>query len=95
VAILFPAAVSCRPKSGPVRHGLQDFAHQEEEPTLRIRLPAFAEQERPRGSGRRKVLCRMYDLQPGLLDDPVDLGLAGKVGKVELAAADRFCIGQR
>src|SRR6266481_5580642 len=33
--------------------------------------------------------------KPGFLHDPIDLGLAGKVGKVELAAADRFCIRQR
>ena len=33
--------------------------------------------------------------KPGFLHDPIDLGLAGKVGNVELAAADRFYIGQR
>jgi hypothetical protein len=31
----------------------------------------------------------------GFLDDPVDLSLTGKVGNVELAAADRFDIRQR
>src|SRR5258705_8642577 len=33
--------------------------------------------------------------KPGFLHDPIDLGLAGKVGNVEGAAADRFYIGQR
>src|SRR5256886_8917234 len=33
--------------------------------------------------------------EPGFLDDPINLGLAGKVGNVELAAADRFYIRQR
>src|SRR2546427_3647320 len=33
--------------------------------------------------------------EPGFLHDPIDLGLAGKVGNVELAAADRFDIRQR
>ena len=33
--------------------------------------------------------------KPGFLDYPIDLGLAGKVGNVELAAADRFYIRQR
>src|SRR5260221_9206271 len=33
--------------------------------------------------------------EPGFLHDPVNLGLAGKVGNVELAAADRFYIRQR
>ena len=33
--------------------------------------------------------------KPGFLHDPIDLGLAGEVGNVELAAADRFHIGQR
>ena len=31
----------------------------------------------------------------GFLDYRINLGLAGKVGHVELAAADRFYIGQR
>src|SRR5207244_8234018 len=33
--------------------------------------------------------------EPGFLHDPINLGLAGKVGNVELAAADRFYIRQR
>src|SRR6266436_1495476 len=33
--------------------------------------------------------------EPGFLHDPINLGLAGKVGDVELAATDRFYIGQR
>src|SRR2546425_3433797 len=33
--------------------------------------------------------------KPGFLHDPINLGLAGKVGNVELAAADRFHIRQR
>src|SRR5216684_8868534 len=33
--------------------------------------------------------------EPGFLHDPINLGLAGKVGNVELAAADRFYIWQR
>ena len=33
--------------------------------------------------------------KPGFLHDPINLGLAGKVGNVELAAADRFDIRQR
>src|SRR5712691_6878439 len=33
--------------------------------------------------------------KPGFLDYPVDLGLAGKVRNVELAAADRFHVRQR
>src|SRR5258706_10367087 len=33
--------------------------------------------------------------EPSFLHDPIDLGLAGKVGNVELAAADGFYIGQR
>jgi len=33
--------------------------------------------------------------KPGFLDYPVNLGLAGKVENVELAAADRFYIRQR
>src|SRR5216684_6065849 len=33
--------------------------------------------------------------EPGLLHDPINPGLAGKVGNVELAAADRFYIRQR
>jgi len=33
--------------------------------------------------------------KPRFLHDPIDVGLAGKVGNVELAAADRFHIGQR
>ena len=33
--------------------------------------------------------------EPGFLHDPIDLRLAGKVGNVQLAAADRFHIGQR
>src|SRR5438552_3245445 len=33
--------------------------------------------------------------EPGFLHDVINLGLAGKVGNVELAAADRFYIGQR
>src|SRR6266566_5597389 len=33
--------------------------------------------------------------EPGFLHDPVNLGLAGKVGNVELAATDRFYIRQR
>jgi len=32
--------------------------------------------------------------KPGFLHYPINLGLAGKVGNVELAAADRFCIRQ-
>jgi hypothetical protein len=31
----------------------------------------------------------------GFLHDPIDLGLAGKVGNIELAAANRFYIRQR
>jgi hypothetical protein len=34
-------------------------------------------------------------LKPGFLDYPINLRLAGKVGNVELAAADRFYIRQR
>src|SRR5713226_3683040 len=37
---------------------------------------------------------RMID-KPGFLDDPINLGLAGEVGNVELAPADRFDIRQR
>ena len=33
--------------------------------------------------------------EPRFLDYPINLGLAGKVGNVELAAADRFYIRQR
>src|SRR5579862_9232823 len=33
--------------------------------------------------------------EPGFLHDPINLGLAGEVGNVELAAADRFHIRQR
>ena len=33
--------------------------------------------------------------EPRFLHYPIDLGLAGKVGNVELAAADRFYIRQR
>src|SRR5438132_6179732 len=33
--------------------------------------------------------------EPGFLHDPINLGLAGKVGNIELAAADRFDIRQR
>src|SRR5258706_8685563 len=33
--------------------------------------------------------------KPGFLHDPINPGLAGKVGNVELAAADRFYIRQR
>ena len=33
--------------------------------------------------------------KPGFLHDPIDLGLAGEVGNVKLAAADRFDVGQR
>ena len=33
--------------------------------------------------------------KPGCFNDPIDVGLAGRVGNVELAAADRFDIGQR
>jgi len=33
--------------------------------------------------------------KPGFLHYPIDLGLAGKVQNVELAAADRFDIRQR
>jgi hypothetical protein len=33
--------------------------------------------------------------EPGFLDYPINFGLAGKVGNVELAAADRFYIRQR
>src|SRR6266403_5629333 len=33
--------------------------------------------------------------EPGFLHDPINPGLAGKVGNVELAAADRFYIRQR
>src|SRR5712691_3800132 len=33
--------------------------------------------------------------KPGFLDYPINLGLAGKMGNVELAAADRFYIRQR
>src|SRR5438046_997149 len=33
--------------------------------------------------------------EPGFLHDPINLGLAGKVGNVEPAAADRFYVGQR
>src|SRR6266699_6068214 len=33
--------------------------------------------------------------KPGFLHDPINLGLAGEVGNVELAAADRFYIRQR
>jgi len=32
--------------------------------------------------------------EPGLLDDPVDPGLAGEVRNMELAAADRFTSGR-
>ena len=32
--------------------------------------------------------------EPGFLHDPINLGLAGKVGDVELTAADRFYIRQ-
>src|SRR5438067_4623806 len=34
-------------------------------------------------------------LKPGILHYPIDFGLAGKVGNVELATADRFYIRQR
>src|SRR5258706_4639779 len=34
-------------------------------------------------------------LKPAILHYPIDFGLAGKVGNVELAAADRFYVGQR
>src|SRR6266513_3361790 len=33
--------------------------------------------------------------EPGFLHDPVNLGLSGKVGNVEPAAADRFYVRQR
>src|ERR1700693_5334542 len=33
--------------------------------------------------------------KPGFLHDPIDPGFAGKVVNVELAAADRFRVGQR
>src|SRR5258708_6082284 len=33
--------------------------------------------------------------EPGFLHDPINLGLTGKVGNIELAAADRFYIRQR
>src|SRR5258706_12448253 len=33
--------------------------------------------------------------EPGFVHDPINPGLAGKVGNVELAAADRFYIRQR
>src|SRR5713101_7917907 len=33
--------------------------------------------------------------ESGFPDDPIDLGLAGEVGNVELAAADRFHVGER
>src|SRR6266550_5751829 len=33
--------------------------------------------------------------EPRFLHDPINLGLAGKVGNVEPAAADRFYVGQR
>src|SRR4029077_18764455 len=33
--------------------------------------------------------------EPGFLHDPINLPLSGKVGNVELAAADRFYIRQR
>src|ERR1700757_5105708 len=33
--------------------------------------------------------------KPGFFHDPINLGLAGKMGNVELAAADRFYIRQR
>src|SRR5712675_2753683 len=33
--------------------------------------------------------------EPSFLHDPINPGLAGKVGNVELTAADRFYIGQR
>src|SRR5258706_15546115 len=54
-----------------------------------------------RAQGANKVLVversddeRMI-CNPRFLDDLINLGLAGKVGKVELAAADRFYIWQR
>src|SRR5688572_14054089 len=37
-----------------------------------------------------RVMCK-----PGFVDYRIDCGLAGKVGNVELAAADRFYIRQR
>src|SRR6266571_5373239 len=33
--------------------------------------------------------------EPGFLHDPINLGLAGKVGNIEPAAADRFYVRQR
>src|SRR5438552_6951184 len=42
---------------------------------------------------RRDDECMMRE--PGFLHDQINLGLAGKVGNVEFAAADRFYIRQR
>src|SRR5207247_1039880 len=53
-----------------------------------------------RSNGARKILVveRGDDegviLKPAILHYPIDFGLAGKVGNVELAAADRFYIRQ-
>src|SRR6266446_1715438 len=54
-----------------------------------------------RTKGARKILVveRRDDegviLKPGFLHYAIDFGLAGKMGNVELAAADRFYIRQR
>ncbi len=54
-----------------------------------------------RSKNAHKVLVieRRYDermiRKPGFPDYTIDVGLAGKVGNVELAAADRFYIRQR
>jgi hypothetical protein len=53
-----------------------------------------------RTKGARKILVveRRDDegviLKPAILHYPIDSGLAGKMGNVELAAADRFYIRQ-
>src|SRR2546425_4016138 len=54
----------------------------------------------PRSNGARKILVveRRDDegviLKPAILHYPIDFGLAGKVGNVELATANRFYIRQ-
>ena len=54
-----------------------------------------------RSKNARKVLIveggddERVMLKPGFLNYPINLGLEGKMGNVELAAADRFYIRQR
>jgi hypothetical protein len=58
------------------------------------------ERLRPFGSSRKDLVVESCDdermmREPGFPHYPINLGLAGKVGNVELAATDRFYIRKR